>query len=227
MSVFIASTEGLLTLPRVLLCTTRAASQPIRQNISGKEGPPLPPPEGGSLDTKTHIFFFPPRSVQAAAGQLIAPRALSKPASLAFRPECNPPARTTPASRTHHPLHQRARADGGRRGADPAGPWHHQRTNTGGAASRKPITSSSHTMRQSANRHKTYTPRPPRRCGGLLLVSPMTTRDSGAQQPTTQKPDRDTSIPSNKALGRYDNYQSPGQLHQWVASPRGPPPRLR
>lgn len=119
MSVFIASTEGLLTLPRALLCTTRAASQPIRQNISGKEGPPLPPPEGGSLDTKTHIFF-PPRSVQAAAGQLIAPRALSKPASLAFRPECNPPARTTPASRTHHPLHQRARADGGRRGADPA-----------------------------------------------------------------------------------------------------------
>jgi hypothetical protein len=49
----------------------------------------------------------------------------------------------------------------------------------------------------------------------------------GSATHNAKKPDRDTSIPSNKALGRYDNYQSPGQLHQWVASPRGPPPRLR
>ena len=67
----------------------------------------------------------------------------------------------------------------------PRPPLHEVRfDNTEGAASRKAVTSSSDTMRQSANRHKTYKPRPPRRSGGL--VSPMTTRDTGTRQPTTE-----------------------------------------
>lgn len=51
----------------------------------------------------------------------------------------------------------------------PRPPLHEGRfDNTEGAASRKAITSSSDTMRPSANRHKTNQPRPPRRRGGLV-----------------------------------------------------------
>jgi hypothetical protein len=42
-------------------------------------------------------------------------------------------------------------------------------------------------MRQSANRHKTYTPRPPRRRGGLLLVSRVSHDHAGQRGSATHK----------------------------------------
>src|ERR671917_1361287 len=108
---------------------------------------------------------------------------------LAFRPECNPPAHTTPASRTQpatantSPRPPLLVGEGqldntvGAPMADTLGPTRRslapaantsphppltsrtgQFDNTEGAASRKAITSSTDTMRQSANRHKTTQP---------------------------------------------------------------------
>ena len=97
------------------------------------------PPEGGSLDSKTYIFHH------ANVVGSVRPRwrLPAPPASriLAFRPECNPPARTTPASRTacdckhfspspstrgtvRQYSRRRWRTSWGR----PGGAWHQQRT---------------------------------------------------------------------------------------------------
>ena len=110
---------------------TRSDQDQIRQG-------PLPP-EGGSLDSKTYIFHH------ANVVGSVRPRwrLPAPPASriLAFRPECNPPARTTPASRTacdckhfspspstrgtvRQYSRRRWRTSWGR----PGGAWHQQRT---------------------------------------------------------------------------------------------------
>jgi hypothetical protein len=103
--VFFASTEGLLILPRALRCVALALHHPgkVAQNIFIRQrGAAAPSSRGRELGYQ--ILFFPTTERSSrAAGQLIAPRPRSR-RFLAFRPECNPPARTTPASRTHHPL---------------------------------------------------------------------------------------------------------------------------
>lgn len=100
--VFFASTEGLLILPRALRwrCTTQAKLH--KTYFIRQRGAAAPSSRGRELGYQ--ILFFPTTERSSrAAGQLIAPRPRSR-RFLAFRPECNPPARTTPASRTHHPL---------------------------------------------------------------------------------------------------------------------------
>ena len=145
-----------------------------------------PPPEGGTLDSKTHIFHH-----RHGGGERPTEVARSRPTrpSHPSRSDLNvtSPARTTPASRTacdckhfspspsargtvRQYSRRRWRASWGptRRSLAPAAntsprpPLHEVRfDNTEGAASRKAITSSSDTMRPSANRPQDQPATPP------------------------------------------------------------------
>jgi len=120
-------------------------------------------------------------------------------------------------------------ADGGRRGADPAELGTHSEhfspipppvkgegrlDNTEGAASRASITSSSDTMRPSANRHKTHPTTPPAAARGssahdhaghwapqpTTRTSTSSNRDSGSRRPEARR--RDSEVFVKPVLGK-------------------------
>jgi hypothetical protein len=227
--VFIASTEGLLILPRALRCVgvappRQSCTKHTHQAKRGRRS--LLPREGAWIPNS---LFSHHGALKPRGGTINRPaRALAA----SSRSALNVTPRPAPRPRHGHttPSKNRGRAPM----ADVVGPTRRDLGTTSEPTLEAPPPANPLRARVTRCANPRIGTRPtrhaPRADAGDYYSSqecPMTTRDSGAQQPTSNKPDRDTSIPSNKALGRYDNYQSPGQLQEWVASPRGPPPRLR